>query len=354
MHALYTNLGMQLPAADYTKSISRVYEDAAIAMIRWSRTLKVLGDVCHKSTSFPSWVPDFSDTDITISTPRGKATDGSRVVNGSTRILNPRPGELCLRGRLVGRVVAWSHHDSISTIFPTRIEQCQLPILTDQIDGLVEDVDTLRLWVDKINFLRQLYYFLQANAEYGNGDAEDTLIDLLNQDSLSEPNLAFNIWLDVLQYPETRYDLTWGETLVMRWKSAGTSKAEQWTPELTNCAVIIAALLSNQVRHNGQLLENTAEILDLLSQFSGNLNDKAVIPVHLELLGRTVIGTGVYSVAEGDSVALLEGADWPIILRRLNTKWQFVGPAFVTGIMDGESWNLGSRPSFRMTQICLV
>lgn len=42
LHALYTSLGIQMPAVDYSKPLPRVYEGAAVAMIMWSRTLKVL------------------------------------------------------------------------------------------------------------------------------------------------------------------------------------------------------------------------------------------------------------------------------------------------------------------------
>ncbi len=38
-------------------------------------------------------------------------------------------------------------------------------------------------------------------------------------------------------------------------------------------------------------------------------------------------------------MALLEGAEWPVVLREAtHGKWYFVGPAFVSGIMDGALW----------------
>jgi len=353
LHALYTSLGIPLPAVNYSKPLVRVYEEAAVAMIIWSRTLKVLGDACHDRTSFPSWVPDFSDDGIKIFTPSGDATQGSKIIAPSPKTLNPRPGELCVRGKVVGRVVNWGAGQMPTTaIFPTRPEQCQLGILTTPIDGLVEDVDTLRLLVDKIRFFRQLYRYLEASPEHCNGDVGDTLLDLLKQSSYSEPSQAFNIWLEILSYPDTKYSLRAGEDLVMKWQRAESiTGATTWTAELTNCATIATSLLSNRIRHKGKSLDCCSDILSLISEFSSNLSDKALIQVSLDSLRTSALGTGVASVQNGDSVALLEGAEWPVCLREtVKGKWLFLGATFVHGIMDGELWrdevkDIGETPA---------
>lgn len=343
LHALYTDLGIPLPAISYEKSISRVYEEAAVAMIMWSGTLKVLSDAVqsHRDASFPSWVPDWSNGNIKISTPSGDATGGSKIAKLSAETLNPRSGELHLQGKVVGAVDTWKNKRSINAVFPTRPEQCELGTLIDRLDGLVEDGETLLLSIEKTRFFRQLHSLLRTNAAYCQGDPEDTLLDLLNQDSYSEPQEIFRIWLEMMKYPETKYDLAHGEAIVQKWKIATGCPAARWTTELTNCAVIMAALLSNSIRHDGHVLNRTSDILDLISQFSGNLGDKTLMLVRLDHLGKTktALGTSFHSAAARDSVVLLEGADWPAVLRRTGAKWRFVGPAFVTGIMDGEAWS---------------
>ncbi|KAH8660459.1 heterokaryon incompatibility protein-domain-containing protein [Xylariales sp. PMI_506] len=356
LHALYTKLGVMLPAADYTKPIADVYEGAAIAMIEWSRTLKVLGDACHGRVSFPSWVPDWSDGNIKISTPSGNATGGSKIVGSSPRVLNPRPGELCVNGKIVGRVIGWEDNTSIAAAFPTRAEQCNLSILTGEINSIVEDVETLRLWIDKVKFFRQLYRLLRTNSSitHNSGDLEDVFLDILKQDSYSDPDELFTIWLDILAYPETKYDLTSGENLVRKWKAAEQATAAHWTTELTNCAVIMAALLSNQVKHGGISLDCISGVLDLMNQFFTNLSDKALVMVSLEYPQRNALGTALYTAQEGDSVVLLEGADWPVILRTVQSKWKFISPAFITGIMDGEAWSIEDETPNQMIEFCLV
>jgi hypothetical protein len=339
LQALYTDLGIQLPGIDYEKSLLHVYEEAAIAMISWSSTLKVLGDACqnHRNTSFPSWVPDWSDGNIKIFTPSGDATRGSKIIKQSQAALNPRPGELHVDGKVVGTVIPWKNR-SIEAVFPTRPEHCELPILTNKLDGLVEDVETLRLWIGKTRFFRQVHNMLKTNLELFEGGLEDVLLDILNQDSYSEPHESFKVWLDILKYPETKYDLSLGEILVEQWRTAIESDTTHWTTELTNCAVIMASLLSNSIRHDGRVLSHTSEILDQFNQFSGNLADKKLILADLSSLHKTALGTSFHSTVAGDSIVLLDGADWPVILRQTGLKWRLISPAFITGMMDGEAW----------------
>jgi hypothetical protein len=355
LHALYTDLGIPLPAVDYEKSISRVYEEAAVAMITWSGTLKVLGDACHshRNSSFPSWVPDWSDGNIKTFTPSGDATGVSKIAE-SSKSLNPRSGELHVRGKVVGTVISWRENMSVAAVFPTRAEQCELPILTDKLDGFVEDYETIRLWIEKTRFFRQLYSLLRTNRDVCQGDPKDMLLDILNQDSYSETNEIFMTWLDILEYPETKYDLSHGEILVQKWKTAKESTAARWTTELTSCAVIMASLLSNSVRHDDRVVNHTSGILDLISQFSASLGDKTMMLARLNFLGRRAFGTSFHSVVAGDSIVLLEGADWPAVLRPIGKKWRFIGPAFVAGIMDGEAWSDESGRVDGMREFVLV
>jgi hypothetical protein len=354
LHALYTSLGIPLLGVDYGKSIARVYEEAAVAMISWSGTLKVLGDACriHRDGSFPSWVPDWSDGNMKISTPSGDATAGSRIRNLSPATLNPIQGELHVRGKIVGAVEAWTKHITVKSAFPTHAELSDIPTFSEKATGLIGDEETLRLWIDKTRFFRQLYALLQTNPIYCDGsEPEDIAYDLFKQARYSEPDKTFTAWLDILQYPKTKFDLTFGKDLVKKWKTATGSGAKLWTEELTSCAVIMASLISNEVRYQGRTFDDSPEILEMINLFSANLADKALILTRLDLNNKMALGTSVSSTQPGDSIVLLEGADWPIVLRRTRSRWSFLGPAFVAEIMDGETWSdesgtLGSMSEF--------
>jgi hypothetical protein len=141
-----------------------------------------------------------------------------------------------------------------------------------------------------------------------------------------------------LQYPGTNYDLSVGEALFEKWKPQNTSRKRLWTQELTSSAVIIASLLSNSVRYHGDRYNGSPEILDMINEFSTNLHNKTLMLTKLHDNSSVVMGTALASVMTGDAVVLLQGADWPVVLRRKGAKWCLVGPAFVTGVMNGEAW----------------
>ena len=343
LYALYTSLGIPLPAVDYSKPLSRVYEEAAVAMIIWSRTLKIFGYAYHNDPSLPSWVPDFSDANIRMSVPSGDVTGGSKIPKQFPIVLSTRPGELFVRGKVIGRVVTGGVGTPAVTIFPTRPEQCELGILTGPVDGLVEEIDTMRLLTDRIRFFRQVYHLLQEGMEYCSEDVEDTFLDLLSQNSYSEPSQAFNQWLDILRYPDTKYNLRAGKDLVEKWQSAEpTAAAAKWSAEVKSCAIIAASLVANEICHDGSVPDHTSDVFNLTSQLITNLNNKALIFVRLDSLQTTTVATAGASVQEGDSVALLEGAEWAVVLREaVEGKWCFISPTFVLDNMGDTLWRDG-------------
>jgi hypothetical protein len=310
-------------------------------MISWSGKLKILGDACQidHDTSFPSWVPDWSNGNLIVSAPNGNATAGSKVSDTSLADLNSASGELHLRGKIVGTLELWTHHHAMTATFPSHPDQCEDIHVPEIASNLVEDTEFLRLWIQKTVFFRQLHKILETTAAYcDDSDLEDILYDLLKQDSYSEPDDDFRAWLDILQYPNTTYDLTFGETLVESWDPTSVSKKSAWSEETRRCAVIVASLLANRIVHRGRKFDGSPDVLAMVGQFSTDLTDKSLILVKLRRDGKVSLGTSIRTSAAGDVVVLLEGAEWPVILRQQGPTWSFIGPAFIIGMMDEELW----------------
>jgi hypothetical protein len=55
--------------------------------------------------------------------------------------------------------------------------------------------------------------------------------------------------------------------------------------------------------------------------------------------GKGYMGIAPFTARVGDKVCLLEGAQFPIILRPNGDSWVVVGESYIHGIMDGEGWD---------------
>jgi hypothetical protein len=340
LHALCTSLGMQLAEVDYEKPIIRVYEEAAAAMIWWSGRLHILNAACLVRTdaSFPSWVPNWSDVSLRLYVPGGNATAGSLIRIPSSGALNPIPGELHVRGKLVGVVEAWPKHYGTTPIFPAHVQQCGILAFSGEANDIIGFEDRLRLYIEQTRFFRQLYMMLQTHPMYGNDLGRETFAyHLLKQNSRCKPDGTFATWLDILQYPNSKFDPSFGENRVKKWKPPVGSESELWTEETTNCAVIFGSLMNHDERAFDDCL-NTHELSKLSSHFSMTLAGKTLIMARLHANDRMVLGTSVSSTRPGDCIVLLQGSWVPVVLRRTGSRWSFISLAFVAEIMDGEAW----------------
>lgn len=65
----------------------------------------------------------------------------------------------------------------------------------------------------------------------------------------------------------------------------------------------------------------------------------ATMERRLFFTGKGYIGLAPFTAQVGDKVCLLEGAQFPIILRPNGDYWVVVGESYIHGIMDGEGWD---------------
>ena len=358
LHALYTNLGIPMPPVDYTKPIASVYTDAAIAMITWSRSLSILRDACSidREPTLPSWAPDWNDDGARMSMPSFDATRGSRLDDAAIERLSQHTGRLIVRGVVVGSVVGEADM-GLMLPFPTRSTSCELAILSTDEYRVVDDVDFLRLLIDKIRFFRELLHTIEVHstlfAEYS---VEDIFHDLLTLGQRSFRSDLFEKWLDILRYPNSRCIQSAGKALVAKWLAADAANSDHWTIELINCATIVASLVSgDSITAKNEPLPSQAEMTELVKELSENLGDQTVITVHLDQSLTRTIGTTFRAVNAGDLVVLLEGADWPVVMRPSYDDWSFIGPAYVIGLENGEAWpEVDSNQNEGMREFVLI
>jgi len=344
LYAIFSTLNISLPAPDYGKPLEKIYEEACVAIISNSRSLRMLGYASSNSRAqnLPSWVPDWQDENVSIKHPSAGATNGSRISQTHLSTLSPASGQLRVRGQIVGLITARAENDFATLKFPSG----SMPILKEERYELVGDeVDTLRMLLHSLKLFREWMQLVDGLASsYLDEDTDDFFHKLLTFNASSSFNSEgsdtrfFNAWVDILQYPHTSYDLSEAEKVAESWKKVDVASAHHWSDDLFHCSVVAAALLTASASRNGQVAPEMAELLGFMAYLSGNIGNRVLVFVHDPLLNETLPGTGFHTAMAGDAIVLLEGADDPVMLRKKDDKWLFIGPAFVLGIMKGEAW----------------
>ena len=337
LYAVFTALGISFPAPDYGKTLENIFEEACVAMIRHSGTLQMLEYASSnaRAPDLPSWVADWQDKEVTLANPPTHATEGSRISQENLSTLSPTSGQLQVRGVMVGLITTRAKNDFATLDFPSG----SFPILNQETYQLVNgEVDMLRMLVHRMQLFREWMYLVDALPPiYSGEDSAHFFHQILTFKSDSSDARLFNAWVNIIQYPNTEYDLSSSKSLADAWKSADNVIGCGWNTELYHCSVIAATLLASATGHD-RFPPEVAELLEFTQRLMANMSNRALIQVHDPVLKATLPGTAFHTAKMNDSVFLLEGADYAVVLRPRGDQWSFVGPAYIVGIMDGEAW----------------
>jgi hypothetical protein len=249
-------------------------------------------------------------------------------------------GQLRVRGKIIGVVTTRAQSDFAKLDFPSGPRLDGLPILTDEKYDFTNEIDALRLLIHRIKLFREWKRLVETvPPQVDEEESGDVFYDILNFGSEYSPRDLFDIWVDILDYPDTKHDLSIGKELAEKWQAADSSNAVQWSTELIHCAVIGASLIGQSPRKGGIFIPQAAALPNLMADLSGNMGDRVLVLIHDHGLDATVLGTAFHAVQNDDVIVLLEGCEYPVVLRGQEKLWRFVGPAFVIGLMDGEAWS---------------
>lgn len=352
LYALYVHLGVPLSLVNYTKPIAHVYADMTVAMISWSKSLQVLSDTCSqvREPTLPSWVPDWNDATARMVRPCETISRGSPFLHLDRDSLARDLSKLRARGSIVGRVQGLDN-GGFSLKFPTRLELNSSDILQGSHYAGVPDIAFLRLLVKKVSCLRDVLGILEAREALLHGDnIDDALHDMLSLGRMTFAERLVAIFLDMLRFPNGTYDQSNGFHLAAQWQTED-DEASAWNAELLNCCTVVATLVIAPDKH-AKALQN--DLLELLTEISENLGDKTVVCVRLKVNEADHIGTTFCTVQEEDTVVVLEGAEWPVILRPIGVdgeEWLFLGPVHLVGFLEEQD---EISPAVQRRPFCLV
>ena len=111
--------------------------------------------------------------------------------------------------------------------FPTRTETCTLPILSGSAYRGVDNIGFLRLHIDKIRFLRELNRILQTDQCKHRGKEDTNMFqDIITQSNGARERDLYETWLDIITYPNERYNHCCGNNLAEDWRAADSASAD--------------------------------------------------------------------------------------------------------------------------------
>jgi hypothetical protein len=294
-------LDIQLPAPDYTKSVDRVYCEAAAAAIAYDKSLMILSSLTGESRvgPLPSWVPDWSDSNF------------------------------------LTEIAQWNEKYAFLSSEPKYSISDDHRCL--EIEGIV---------IDTISYASQPAY-----------PAFNTLRHAPNQEkkyaARREEIAVLKTWFAAFE--------DWDEGNIAAFFSGLVQ--ETWDQERESGVVhseVLAGFWIKAIKRIGLASSALAglpkQILEVLRESERRLGaqkrsiESAIVPFHnsmRKLLDRKrmfrsnvgKLGMGCRALKAGDKIAIFAGCNLPMIIRKVgNTSdWRFICPAYLEEEMRGGS-----------------
>ncbi|KAL8788288.1 MAG: hypothetical protein Q9195_007385 [Heterodermia aff. obscurata] len=321
---------------DYLASLGEVYAKAAKISIKQDGNLAILGSVKYGRTQenqleMPSWVPDWRYKTFTLVDLSMRRIDGSTFFNASKgerpySILYPEPEKLGLRGFIVAKLTRFSE---------------------------------VRRWLDfgtyamgQQRFPNARFQASQWKEMYSSAAGDIGFPFASLQDCEHSDRITASLWgksiddpLDEHQAIEMAYRRTVSADLLPRPTSSRLDEVEteMGFPAYTSWQT---AGFPDPIPTD-VLREHDTYVTEVM-------NDREFFIA--EGQGTSYMGIVMGVPREGDHVCILLGGDTPFILRsRENSdEWQFIGEAYVHGIMDGQAMARTHGPGFEFQAFAIT
>ena len=364
LYGIFNSFGVNLPPPDYSKDIVQVFRETTVKAIAEDKSLTVLYHArgASQKLDLPSWVPDWNDSSPPWSPmnfffrPSGESPVIFELLHDGKH--------LCLWGKII---------DTVDVCTPT-LEAATF-MEDNQPTGPQAMLEGIRWMAELVKAIRQWVELALGSSPYDSHGA--TFMSLLSAFLYSDLPLEeymdeFAIWLCILLSGRTNAN---GEEdkahLFHAWlldsigapppprvqptpKTApkGNSQAKMTRPrppdpnnsedmaafanfyEFDNLE--LAELAKSRELEQYRSLGNNKAARAFQSKFIRINRDRRLFVSHT---GKT--GTGSAAIGHGDQIALFSGARQPFIIRsKGDDTYQFLGPAYVDGVMNGEAWNV--------------
>lgn len=316
-------ININIPEPDYSKSVEIIYEEAALAIMRALKSLRLFKYACtgDRSPKLPSWVPDWENEHRMIH------HKGDPVYFGEAEIVCKEQGQLTLSGKEIDTIANRARADfAIKKAGGYEVED-DLQVLTGE-NYSIPDHESIRSLVIFLPVLKEWVYFTEGLTSYPTGDfvmnvLQNTL--MLSSDINTTSREVLDMFFDMLKYPRCKNPGLSGAVQMME-QLATEDKQNQafWTPDVRG-SVAVALALGSEVY---ETIPQRTRLQQLVETISFNTRDRAFFFTH-----RGYMGTSFYTLQRGDRIVLFRGAKEPIIVRLVDQYYRLIGPAYIFGLM---------------------
>jgi hypothetical protein len=338
--ALYSKLGLahdsatMVPAPNYHVSTKDTFTDFVKSYIEVQRDLEILCvDKQRVVEDLPSWVPDWSGTASTFSFQPSlsggdmRLTDycASRASKALVRFLNY---DLIARGACIDTIDGvgfcnWLEDDDLRKLQQSKGSNCIYTSGVEAFSAIWRSMVAGWCWLEG--------QYSEAPEEFGcelaqicQEEEEKLRLNLVSTDEVvvryELSTMKYGIWYQAIR--EMRFGgKTIRERLVAaRLKSSGSSNLDE----------------------NGKEAEISAR-----SAFD---QSRSVMDIRRRMItsDKGYFGLAPALTQPGDKICVLLGCSRPVIIRKHSGSYEFIGPAYIHGIMHGEVMSASEdRPSFQ-------
>lgn len=306
MYGCAKRLRLDWPAPDYKKSVAQIYTEATVASFRKDKDLKIMtmaiGPAVGKS-GFPSWVPDFSGSTSTPSLLKppelatGFATD--KQCSGASQcmwnfILDGR--HLEVKGRRFDYVAAVSEPWRAVPPLTNTENMSTIEVAYQNVERFISCIDS------------SFEVALQRNK---NRDSSTNLADEL---------VAI---LDLAGLFESAYS-----------DFQSLDRVAENISLITHTRKSDGDLITYQIDREDDNFEAIDEFSSTMHLFQWTLV--------FHTANKFCMGISNYNVKVGDLLVVFHGMKVPCLIRPCAGGFNFIGHAFVEGVLNGEFWEGGS------------
>ncbi|KAH7310858.1 heterokaryon incompatibility protein-domain-containing protein [Stachybotrys elegans] len=350
LHSIMQRCGVHLPAPDYTKSLSDIYYEATLTIIKTLpkvQAVKLLQLVTgHQNPELcdaPSWVPDYSE----VVPPLSLFNHGFDATIGAQPVFrfSEDGRQLSITGIRVDQVEEVS---SMSIWYPDRLLSIDNDIIWETLEGNPEK--TVRAFQDWIRIAGALStysrtdettqeaFFATIGAKRGNMDTHkiETINRALRETEGADEN-------DMAVILEQWQGHTFAEDAQRWWSLLENASSGGMALVADICRKTPSqSLIRRRFGNSFDVLKaeqsDEWKILVALSTFTG-ICATILSACRKNTFFRTsggYIGTGPLSIRHGDTIVFIGGLETPMVVRPDGAHHRLIGPAYVHGMMDGE------------------